>query len=175
MASDCLRSGKLPCMLVSLTAAGCFLPHANGSHVSCNQSDSHVAANDLRSSNQRVICWALAPAQALGEAQWIKCDIRSFDMTVLGKFGVIMADPPWRARCSALLPGCSRAHATYHLVLQPGLSASFREQPLAACAGGHPKSIAVLGPCWRHQIQGCVANHAWVRLRGERCSSCPLT
>ena len=33
--------------------------------------------------------------QALGEAQWIKCDVRSFDMTVLGKFGVIMADPPW--------------------------------------------------------------------------------
>ena len=33
--------------------------------------------------------------QALGEAQWIKCDIRTFDMTVLGKFGVIMADPPW--------------------------------------------------------------------------------
>lgn len=34
-------------------------------------------------------------AQALGEAQWVKCDIRSFDMTVLGKFGVVMADPPW--------------------------------------------------------------------------------
>ena len=34
-------------------------------------------------------------SQALGEAQWIKCDVRTFDMTVLGKFGVIMADPPW--------------------------------------------------------------------------------
>lgn len=33
--------------------------------------------------------------QALPEAQWINCDIRTFDMTVLGKFGVIMADPPW--------------------------------------------------------------------------------
>ncbi|EIE25150.1 MT-A70-domain-containing protein [Coccomyxa subellipsoidea C-169] len=29
------------------------------------------------------------------DARWIKCDIRTFDMTVLGKFGVIMADPPW--------------------------------------------------------------------------------
>ena len=33
--------------------------------------------------------------QALGEPQWITCDIRTFDMSVLGKFGVIMADPPW--------------------------------------------------------------------------------
>ena len=33
--------------------------------------------------------------QALPEPQWIKCDVRSFDMTILGKFGVIMADPPW--------------------------------------------------------------------------------
>ena len=35
------------------------------------------------------------PIQALPEAQWINCDVRTFDMTVLGKFGVIMADPPW--------------------------------------------------------------------------------
>ncbi|XP_075262655.1 N(6)-adenosine-methyltransferase catalytic subunit METTL3-like [Convolutriloba macropyga] len=27
--------------------------------------------------------------------QWIQCDVRSFDMTCLGKFSVIMADPPW--------------------------------------------------------------------------------
>ena len=33
--------------------------------------------------------------QALGQPQWITCDIRTFDMSVLGKFGVIMADPPW--------------------------------------------------------------------------------
>jgi len=33
--------------------------------------------------------------QALGQPQWITCDIRTFDMKVLGKFGVIMADPPW--------------------------------------------------------------------------------
>ena len=33
--------------------------------------------------------------QALDEPQWIKCDIRKFDMSILGKFGVVMADPPW--------------------------------------------------------------------------------
>ncbi len=28
-------------------------------------------------------------------SQWISCDIRKFDYTILGKFDVIMADPPW--------------------------------------------------------------------------------
>ncbi|CAH1780289.1 unnamed protein product [Owenia fusiformis] len=27
--------------------------------------------------------------------QWVQCDLRFFDMKVLGKFAVIMADPPW--------------------------------------------------------------------------------
>jgi len=27
--------------------------------------------------------------------QWIQCDMRYFDMSVLGKFSVVMADPPW--------------------------------------------------------------------------------
>ena len=27
--------------------------------------------------------------------QWIQCDLRSLDMGILGKFSVIMADPPW--------------------------------------------------------------------------------
>lgn len=27
--------------------------------------------------------------------QWVNCDVRSFDYSVLGKFGVVMADPPW--------------------------------------------------------------------------------
>ena len=28
-------------------------------------------------------------------AEWINCDLRYFDFKVLGKFDVIMADPPW--------------------------------------------------------------------------------
>lgn len=28
-------------------------------------------------------------------AQWIQCDLRFLDMSVLGKFAVVMADPPW--------------------------------------------------------------------------------
>ncbi|CAE6421208.1 unnamed protein product [Rhizoctonia solani] len=32
---------------------------------------------------------------ALLPPQWINCDVRRFDYSVLGKFHVIMADPPW--------------------------------------------------------------------------------
>ncbi len=35
------------------------------------------------------------PRTKLTPAQWINCDMRYFDMSVLGKFAVIMADPPW--------------------------------------------------------------------------------
>ncbi|XP_023222300.1 N6-adenosine-methyltransferase catalytic subunit-like [Centruroides sculpturatus] len=28
-------------------------------------------------------------------SQWIQCDLRYFDMSILGKFAVVMADPPW--------------------------------------------------------------------------------
>lgn len=38
---------------------------------------------------------AVDPSTALHPAQWIQCDLRFLDMTVLGKFAVIMADPPW--------------------------------------------------------------------------------
>ena len=27
--------------------------------------------------------------------QWVQCDLRSLDLSVLGKFSVVMADPPW--------------------------------------------------------------------------------
>ncbi|CAL8069092.1 unnamed protein product [Calicophoron daubneyi] len=34
-------------------------------------------------------------AMALYPPQWINCDIRLINMSILGKFAVIMADPPW--------------------------------------------------------------------------------
>jgi len=30
------------------------------------------------------------------EPQWINCDVRKFDWSKLGKFSIVMADPPWR-------------------------------------------------------------------------------
>ncbi|XP_022654032.1 N6-adenosine-methyltransferase 70 kDa subunit-like [Varroa jacobsoni] len=35
------------------------------------------------------------PVAILQPPQWIQCDLRFFDMRILGKFSVIMADPPW--------------------------------------------------------------------------------
>lgn len=35
------------------------------------------------------------PELKLTPPQWINCDLRSLDMAVLGKFSIIMADPPW--------------------------------------------------------------------------------
>lgn len=35
------------------------------------------------------------PGATLHPPQWIQCDLRFLDVTVLGKFAVIMADPPW--------------------------------------------------------------------------------
>lgn len=32
---------------------------------------------------------------SLNPAQWIQCDLRFLDMNCLGKFSIIMADPPW--------------------------------------------------------------------------------
>ena len=34
-------------------------------------------------------------AMTMTPAQWVQCDIRSLDFYVLGKFSVVMADPPW--------------------------------------------------------------------------------
>jgi hypothetical protein len=36
-----------------------------------------------------------AHLQAVGDAQWIECDVRALDYSLLGKFGVVMVDPPW--------------------------------------------------------------------------------
>ena len=48
----------------------------------------------------------LHPAPAQGPpvpkipAQWVNTDVRDFDLSVLGQFAVIMADPPWEVRTS---------------------------------------------------------------------------
>jgi mRNA (2'-O-methyladenosine-N6-)-methyltransferase len=41
--------------------------------------------------------WTGEPCLNRGElpSQWISCDVRRLDLRVLGKFGVLMMDPPW--------------------------------------------------------------------------------
>jgi mRNA (2'-O-methyladenosine-N6-)-methyltransferase len=38
------------------------------------------------------------PRTPRAPAQWVNVDVRNFDLSVLGKFPVIMADPPWEVR-----------------------------------------------------------------------------
>jgi mRNA (2'-O-methyladenosine-N6-)-methyltransferase len=65
--------------------------------------------NQQASSSKQVSKYALSPAEqaridlrnrkrfktVLYPPQWIQCDLRYFDMSLLGKFSVVMADPPW--------------------------------------------------------------------------------
>lgn len=41
--------------------------------------------------------WTGEPCLNMGElpSQWISCDVRRLDLKILGKFGVLMMDPPW--------------------------------------------------------------------------------
>ncbi|XP_015594376.1 N6-adenosine-methyltransferase subunit METTL3 [Cephus cinctus] len=54
-----------------------------------NLDSKNGSANNCGSSGVGVAELTLYPPQ------WIQCDLRYLDMTVLGKFAVIMADPPW--------------------------------------------------------------------------------
>lgn len=52
-----------------------------------------IENSDLVPSNRKEL--VLSSNYGSLPSQWINCDIRHFDLTVLGKFQVIMADPPW--------------------------------------------------------------------------------
>jgi len=43
------------------------------------------------------------PATPRAPAQWVNVDVRNFDLSILGQFPVIMADPPWEVRIGLLL------------------------------------------------------------------------
>ncbi len=50
-------------------------------------------------------------------AQWVNVDVRNFDLSVLGQFPVIMADPPWEVSCLQCR-GCPPIHPL-HLDTSP--------------------------------------------------------
>lgn len=39
--------------------------------------------------------WCQGDVDRGSSLQWICCDIRYLDVSILGKFAVVMADPPW--------------------------------------------------------------------------------
>lgn len=98
-------------------------------------------------------------------ASWISCDVRKFDLDVLGTFDVIMADPPW----------VSSAHVQTREVGDPELT---RHVP-PALLSGHPHErkhglLAVApGPCRRLTLRRpLVADRAATVRHDDRCRPC---
>ncbi len=54
-----------------------------------------AAASNLTVTSPVVRSRHLLETLKLVPPQWVQCDLRSLDLSVLGKFSVIMADPPW--------------------------------------------------------------------------------
>ncbi|XP_077283686.1 methyltransferase like 3 [Arctopsyche grandis] len=80
---------------------------SNGNSSSCKTMQSLNAASGAQNGSNsrlsgsstlsRVSGMSVGPSDSttLYPPQWVQCDLRFLDMTVLGKFAVIMADPPW--------------------------------------------------------------------------------
>ncbi|KPM10182.1 N6-adenosine-methyltransferase 70 kDa subunit-like protein [Sarcoptes scabiei] len=73
-------------------------------HLNISNNDFDKSEDSIPNDNQIVgnnIVKTLANAteqpfkRVLFPPQWIRCDLRFFDMRILGKFAVVMADPPW--------------------------------------------------------------------------------
>ncbi|GBP44075.1 Probable N6-adenosine-methyltransferase MT-A70-like protein [Eumeta japonica] len=70
-------------------------------HYEVDNTDPNATAKQLTESASKTIHnGASVPTNPSGvltltPPQWIQCDLRYLDMTFLGKFAVIMADPPW--------------------------------------------------------------------------------
>lgn len=71
----------------------CKYVHYEVDTTQTSSGNSNISKSD--ESDKSVLVRAVDPSTALHPAQWIQCDLRFLDMTVLGKFAVIMADPPW--------------------------------------------------------------------------------
>lgn len=52
-----------------------------------------IEETDTITSNRKEL--VLSSSSGSLPSQWINCDIRFFDLKILGKFEVVMADPPW--------------------------------------------------------------------------------
>lgn len=73
-------------------------PTAQPKETNDSDSPSNATCNktvNLDSKNGTATSSNVGSELTLYPPQWIQCDLRYLDMTVLGKFAVIMADPPW--------------------------------------------------------------------------------
>ena len=102
---ECAKHSKTECNKVHFKPI--IKPHTDVSQGDCSYLDTcrhmdickfvhyQIEDNDLIPSNRKELILSGDTGNKILPSQWINCDIRDFDCSILGKFDVIMADPPW--------------------------------------------------------------------------------
>ena len=103
--SECAKHNKTECKKVHFKPT--IKPHTEVSLGDCSYLDTcrhmdickfvhyQIEDSDLIPSNRKELVLSGDDTNKILPSQWINCDIRNFDCSILGKFDVIMADPPW--------------------------------------------------------------------------------
>ena len=103
--SECAKHNKTECKKVHFKPI--IKPHTEVSLGDCSYLDTcrhmdickfvhyQIEDSDLIPSNRKELVLSGDDTNKILPSQWINCDIRNFDCSILGKFDVIMADPPW--------------------------------------------------------------------------------
>ena len=102
---ECAKHSKTECNKVHFKPI--IKPHTDVTQGDCSYLDTcrhmdickfvhyQIEDNDLIPSNRKELILSGDTGNQILPSQWINCDIRNFDCSILGKFDVIMADPPW--------------------------------------------------------------------------------
>ena len=102
---ECAKHSKTECNKVHFKPI--IKPHTDVSQGDCSYLDTcrhmdickfvhyQIEDNDLIPSNRKELILSGDTGNKILPSQWINCDIRDFDCSILGKFDVIMTDPPW--------------------------------------------------------------------------------
>ena len=103
--AECAKHNKTECKKVHFKPI--IKPHTEVSLGDCSYLDTcrhmdickfihyQIEDSDLIPSNRKELILSGDSNNKILPSQWINCDIRNFDCSILGKFDVIMADPPW--------------------------------------------------------------------------------
>ena len=103
--AECAKHNKTECKKVHFKPI--IKPHTEVSLGDCSYIDTcrhmdickfihyQIEDSDLIPSNRKELILSGDTNNKILPSQWINCDIRNFDCSILGKFDVIMADPPW--------------------------------------------------------------------------------
>ena len=102
---ECAKHSKAECDKVHFKPI--IKPHTDVSQGDCSYLDTcrhmdickfvhyQIEDNDMIPTNRKELILSGDTGNKILPSQWINCDIRNFDCSILGKFDVIMADPPW--------------------------------------------------------------------------------